>query len=323
MTSKKKLKINKNLKIYIAGHGGMVGSSVLNYFKNKNFRKLIIISSKKLDLTKKELVFNFFKKNKPDIVINCAAKVGGIKINNLKKVSFFNSNLEISQNIINASYKFNIKRLIFLGSSCVYPNDFSKKIKEEDILSSSLEPTNEAYALAKISGIRLCHYYNEEFNRDFRCLMPPNLYGKNDNYDLNNSHVLAALIKKIDNLKKNTKILKLWGNGKSKREFLYVNDFTKALFQITFLSKKKFKQNSYESIINVPSKYEFSIKSLAHKIAKVLNKKIKIKYINKHLTGTKRKKMDSKRFSNIIKSFNQTGFDQSIKETFIAFKNAK
>ena len=314
------MKSNRNLKIFITGHNGMVGRAVLNFFKKKKFKKIIYANRKKLDLENKKNLFKFIKKNKPDVVINCAGKVGGIKANNSKKIEFLNRNLDINKNIIESCYKFKISRLIFLGSSCVYPNDIKNKIKEEDLLSSKLEPTNEAYALSKIVGLRLCQYYNENYNTDYRCLMPCNLFGQNDNYDNENSHVLPALIKKIHEAKiKNKKYVDVWGNGKPKREFMYVNDLAKIIFQITFCKKSKFKKYSYESILNVGSQDEFTIKQLAIKISTVLKYKPKIKFIKKSFNGTLRKKLDNSRLRKILKSFKYTNFTKSLKKTYIDY----
>lgn len=301
----------------------MVGSSILEYFLSRGLEKIITVSSSKLDLRNKLEVENFFKKKKPDIVINCAAKVGGIKQNSENKVEFIEDNLEINNNIFKSSYNNNVQRLIYLGSSCVYPKTFKRKINEEDLLSNHLESTNEAYALAKIVGLRTCHYYNTEKFTDFRAIMPCNLFGPGDNYDLDNSHVLAAIIKKIDSINKQNKYLELWGNGTAKREFLYVKDFAKEIYFIANIPKKKFNKISYKSMINIGSKYEYKIYDLAILVAQILKKKIKIKYVNKLLNGTKRKKLNYSRFLLLKKNFQQTSFKKSILETYLSFLNGK
>ena len=323
MIIRKKLDPITNKRVFIAGHSGMVGSAVLNYFISKGLKKIITVSSSKLDLRNKIKVEKFFKKTKPQIVINCAAKVGGIKSNNNNKVKFIEDNIEINNNIFKSSFNNNIHRLIYLGSSCVYPKNYKRTIKEEDLLSDYLETTNEAYSLAKIVGLKTCHYYNKEKGTDFRAIMPCNLFGPKDNYDLNNSHVLPAIIKKISLLTPKNNLLELWGSGNPKREFLYVKDLAKEIFFLTNISKKKFEKYSYKSMINIGSKYEFQISHLAKLIAKILKKKIKIKYINKTLDGTKRKKLNYKRFLSLKKDFKQMSFEKSLLETYDSFLNEK
>ncbi len=299
----------------------MVGSAIYRELVNNNFKNLIIVNKSKVDLENANQLNFFLKKKKPDFVIHCAALVGGILYNVNNKINFLNKNLNINKNIIEACYKNKIKTLIFLGSSCVYPHNISKQIKEEDLLSSSLEITNEAYALSKIVGLRLCDYYNQTYKTDYRCLMPCNLFGPKDNYDLNKSHVIPALIKKIHKAKlKNKKYIKVWGNGKPKREFLYVEDFAKIILELCFCSKSIFKKNSWRSIINVGSDCEFTINNLVEMISKVLNFKVKIKYIKKNLNGTKRKKLDLTRLKKIIgKNFLYESFNCSLRKTYESF----
>jgi len=311
----------KNKKIFISGHNGMVGSAVYRELVNNNFKNLIIADKSKVDLENINQLNSFLKKKKPDYVINCAALVGGILHNVNNKIDFLNKNLNINKNIIESCFKNKVKTLIFLGSSCVYPNNISKEIKEEDLLSSSLEITNEAYALSKIVGLRLCDYYNQTYKTDYRCLMPCNLFGPKDNYDLNKSHVIPALIKKIHQAKiKNKKFIKVWGNGKPKREFLYVEDFAKIILELAFCSKFIFINSSYRSVINVGSNYEFTINNLVSRISKVLNFKVKIKYIKTKLNGTQRKKLHLSRLKKIIgKNFLYQSFDNSIRKTYESF----
>ena len=221
--------LKKKSKIYISGHNGLVGSAILRRLKLQGYKNLLTISKKKLDLTNEKKVFNFIKKNKPEFVINAAAKVGGILDNNSKPAEYIYTNLSIQQNIIHASFKNNVKNLIFLGSSCIYPRDAKQPIKEEYLLSGKLEKTNEPYAIAKIAGIKMCESYNLQYGTNYKCLMPCNLYGPNDNYDLKTSHFFAALISKIHQAKiKNKKKILLWGTGEPKRELMHVDDLADA-----------------------------------------------------------------------------------------------
>ena len=209
------MKKNKSKKIFLAGHNGLVGSAILKKLnlKKKN-HKILTINKKNLDLTNQKKVFNFFKKNKPQYVIIAAAKVGGIKANNDYGADFIYDNLQIQNNIIHAAYENRVKSLIFLGSSCIYPKFSKQPIKEQYLLNSELEKTNEAYAVAKIAGVKMCQYYNQQYQTNFKSLMPCNTYGPNDNYNTETSHFLPALIRKIYEAKiNNKKILELWGNG--------------------------------------------------------------------------------------------------------------
>jgi GDP-L-fucose synthase len=321
----KKKPSNKNLKIFIAGHNGMVGKAVLNILKKKKFTRILTLDKNKIDLREKKLIINYFKKEKPSIVINCAARVGGIHINNKNKVEFLEENIEINQNIFKACYEAKISKLIFLGSSCIYPNNITRKIVEEDLLSSHLEETNEAYALAKIVGIKLCDFYNKQHGTDYRAIMPCNLFGPNDNYNSLNSHVLPALIKKVHIAKKKKlKFIEVWGDGSSKREFLFVDDLAKYIFKILFISKYKFQKISYKSFINVGSQFEYKIINLVKIISEVLKYPVNIRYINKNLKGTNRKKLNDTRFKRYIQKKNdQTNFKDSILKTYLSFLNAK
>ena len=214
--------INKNSKIFIAGHNGMVGSAILRKLKNLNYKNIYFRSKTQLNLIDQKKVFNYLSKIKPDAVILAAAKVGGIKANNEKRAEFIFENLSIQNNVINASYENGVKDLIFLGSSCVYPKKSKLPIKEKYLLSSYLEKTNEPYAIAKIAGINLCESYNIQYGVNYKCLMPCNAYGINDNYDINGSHFLPALIKKIIEAMKNKKdYIKIWGSGKPLRELIF------------------------------------------------------------------------------------------------------
>ena len=209
-------------KIYIAGHKGLVGSAIVRKLKESGFDNLITKTHSQLDLIKQNSVQNFFKKHKPEYVIIAAAKVGGIIANNNYPAEFIYKNLMIQANIINAAYQNKVKRLLFLGSSCIYPKNSKQPINEQAILTGKLEPTNEPYAIAKIAGIKLCESYNRQYETDFRSVMPTNLYGPGDNYHPENSHVIPGLIVRFHNAKKsNDKVVKVWGSGEPKREFMY------------------------------------------------------------------------------------------------------
>ena len=230
-------KINKKSKIFVAGHNGLVGSALIRRLKFYGYAKIITMSKKRLDLRDQNKVNIFFKKNKFDAVINAAATVGGILANNKYKAEFIYNNLAIQTNIVHAAYINQVKELIFLGSSCIYPRNCKQPIKESYMLNGVLEKTNEPYAIAKIAGVKLCESYNYQYGTNFKCLMPTNTYGPNDNYDLETSHFFPALISKILHAKiNNKKSIEIWGNGKAKRELMYVDDLADAC--IYFLNRK-------------------------------------------------------------------------------------
>ena len=229
--------IDQKSKIYIAGHKGLVGSAILRRLKNLGYKNLIYVEKSRLNLLDQKKVFNFLKRKKPDFIFIAAAKVGGILANNNFKADFIYQNLTIQNNLIHGAYLNKIKNLIFLGSSCVYPKFCKQPIKEKYLLRGELEKTNDAYALAKIAGIKMCESYNLQYNTNYRCIMPTNTFGPNDNYDTLNSHFFPALIKKINEIKigkKNNLIL--WGDGSAKREVIYVDDLADAC--IYFMKKK-------------------------------------------------------------------------------------
>ncbi len=279
--------INKNSKIFLAGHNGMVGSAIFRKLKTLRYKKIYIQSKKQLNLIDQKKVFNFIKKIKPEAVILAAAKVGGIKANNEKRAEFIFENLAIQNNVIDASFRNGVKNLIFLGSSCVYPKNSKIPIKESYLLSNYLEKTNEPYAIAKIAGISLCESYNLQYGVNYKCLMPCNAYGINDNYDLNGSHFLPALIRKIVGAFKNNKdYIKIWGSGKPLRELIFSDDIADAC--IFFLNKK-----TKHSLINIGTGIEKSINDYANYIMRHLGISLKIKHEKKNLDGTFRKLMDS------------------------------
>ena len=281
-------------KIFIAGHKGMVGSSIYRNISKKN--KVIVAEKKDLNLLNFDKTYNFFKKHKFDHIYICAAKVGGILANSKYPADFIYENLQVQNNCIISAFKTKVKKLLFLGSSCIYPKEAKIPIKEKYLLTGELEKTNDAYAIAKIAGIKMCQSFNKQYNTDFRAVMPTNLFGPNDNYDPSNSHVLAALTKKILTAKKqNKKTVSIWGNGKPKREFLHVDDFANASIKIMSISKKDYKKICGEEnhFINVGYGKEINIKDLALLIADISNYKGKFIYDNSKPNGTMSKLIDS------------------------------
>ena len=278
--------INKNSKIFIAGHNGMVGSAVVRKLKELKYKKIYFQNKKQLDLRNQNKVYKYINNIKPDAVILAAAKVGGIKANNTFRGEFIFDNLSIQNNVIDASYKNGVKNLIFLGSNCIYPKNSKQPIKESYLLSNYLEKTNEPYAIAKIAGVNLCESYNIQYNVNYKCLMPCNAYGMNDNYDLNSSHFLPALIRKIiDAINNDKNYIKIWGSGKTLREVIYSDDIADAC--IFFLKKK-----TKESLINIGTGIEKSIIEYAKFIMRHLRVNLKIIYEKKTPDGTFRKLLD-------------------------------
>ena len=278
--------IAKNDKIFLAGHNGMVGSAILKKLKLRGYKKIITVSKSKLNLLDQKKVEIFLKKKKPKIVIIAAARVGGILANNNNKANFLYENLMIQTNLIHSSFLAGVKNLIFLGSSCIYPKNAKQPIKEKSFMTGKLEETNDAYALAKITGVKMCKDYSKQYNLNYKTLMPANMFGANDNYNLKSSHFFPALIKKIHLAKINRKKkLTIWGNGKAKRELLFVDDFADACI---FFMKKKTK----ESFINIGSGIEKSITGFAKFIMKKLKVKLKINYDISKPNGMKRKILD-------------------------------
>lgn len=279
--------ISKKSKIFLAGHKGMVGSAVLDTLKLRNYSNIITIEKKKLDLRNQNKVTKFLEKKRPHAVIVAAAKVGGIYANNKYKADFIYDNLQIQNNLINGSYKAGVKNLIFLGSSCIYPKNCKQPIKENYLLSGSLEKTNDAYAIAKIAGIKLCESYNQQYKLNYKCLLPCNAYGPNDNYDEKNSHFFPAIIKKIiDAVKENKKHITIWGDGTPKRELIFSYDLADAI--IFFLNKR-----TKENVINIGTKDEKSIYEFTKYVMNFLKVNLKIRFKNKNLKGTFRKKLDT------------------------------
>lgn len=278
--------ITKNSKIFLAGHNGLVGSAILRRLNILGYKNILTVDKKKLDLTNQKKVFLFLKHHRPHAIIIAAAKVGGINANNKYRADFIYENLAIQNNLIHSAFLNKIKDLIFLGSSCVYPRNSKQPIKEKYILTGLLEHTNEPYAIAKIAGIKMCESYNIQYGTNYKCLMPSNTYGPNDNYNLDNSHFFPALIRKIHDAKiKRANKITLWGTGKPKRELIYVDDVADAC--IFFLNKK-----TKESLINIGTGKDLKIEQYAKLIIKFLNIKINIHFDKTKPNGTPRKLLD-------------------------------
>ena len=306
----------------------MVGSSIFNTFKNNGFNNLLTIDKSKLDLTEPKKVDTFFKYHKPEIVIIAAAKVGGILANNTYKSEFINENILISFNLINSSKKFKVKKLIYLGSSCIYPKKSKQPIIEESLLTSSLEPTNEPYAIAKIAGLKYCTYLSDQFNLDFRALMPTNLYGPNDNFNLYNSHVIPAMIRKFYEAKiQNKKKVVLWGTGKPTREFMHVDDLSQSIIAVLKLKKDKWRSlTKGVGFLNIGTGNEISMKKLSEIINKNIGFKGRVIFDISKPDGTPRKSLSGKRFKKLKVKINYN-INKGIKDTIFwysdNFKNAR
>ena len=303
--------LNKESKIYLAGHRGLVGSSILQKLKNSGYKNIIVQTRYQLDLKDQKKVMNFFKKNSFQFVIIAAAKVGGIYANDTYKADFIYENLVIQNNIIHSAFVNGIKNIIFLGSSCIYPKNSKQPIKESYLLTGELEKTNEPYAVAKIAGIKLCESFNSQYGTNYKCLMPCNIYGPNDNYDLKSSHFFPALIAKThDAIKKNKKEVVVWGSGQPKRELMYSGDLADACL---FFLKKKTK----ETLINIGSSEERTISEYARFIIKKFNSKLKIKFDKSKKNGMKRKILDcsiAKKYGWKPKYSLDYGFEKTYKD---------
>lgn len=298
--------------IYVAGHNGMVGSAIVRRLTELGYENIITLSKSKLNLLDQVAVDNFFREFSPQYVFLAAAKVGGIKANSDMKADFIYENLMIQTNIIKSSYSYDVKKLIFLGSSCIYPKLCDQPIKEEYLMTGELEPTNDAYAIAKIAGIKMCQSYNEQYGTNFISVMPTNLYGPNDNYDLNNSHVLPAMIRKFHEAKLcGHESVEIWGTGTPKREFLYVDDLADAC---VFLMKNY----SGSEIVNIGTGQDVTIAELAAGISRVVGYEGKIKYNTEMPDGTPRKLLDVSKLDNIGWKFN-TSLKEGIEKTYIDY----
>jgi len=285
--------MNKTSKVYVAGHRGLVGSAIVRRLENEGYKKLVVRTSKELDLRDKDQVDQFFESEKPEYVFLAAAKVGGIVANNEYPADFIRDNLLIQTNIIDAAYRNNVEKLLFLGSTCIYPKFAEQPLKEEYLLTGELEPTNEPYAIAKIAGIKMCESYNRQYGTKYISVMPTNLYGPNDNFDLYTSHVLPALIRKFHEAKEgNIPHVEVWGTGSPKREFLYSDDLADACVYL---------MNNYvgNEIVNVGVGEDISIKELAQKVKEVVGYEGEIQYDTSKPDGTPRKLVDVTKLNSL------------------------
>jgi GDP-L-fucose synthase len=304
--------MDKNSRIYIAGHTGMVGSAILRRLEKQGYTNIIYRSSKDLDLRSQKEVSEFFKNNSIDYVFLCAAKVGGINANNSMRADFIYDNIMIQSNVIKSSYDFGVKKLLFLGSSCIYPKNPPQPIKEEYLLSSYLEPTNEPYAIAKIAGIKMCESFNKQYNTNFISTMPTNLYGPNDNYDYKSSHVFPALLRKVHDAKVNSsKSIEIWGSGEPYREFLFVEDLADASL---------FLMDHYNGSdpINIGTGIDLKIKDLAKLMMKVIGYECDLILNSEMPDGTPRKLLDVSKINNLGWHFT-TDLESGIKITYQDF----
>ena len=285
--------INESTKIYIAGHRGMVGSAVWRALEREGYTNLIGKTSKELDLRHQNKVLDFIEHERPEIIIDAAAKVGGILANNDNPYPFLMENLQIQNNLIDAAHKLDVNKFIFLGSSCIYPKYAAQPLKEEYLLTDSLEPTNQWYAIAKIAGVKACEAIRKQYDKDFVSLMPTNLYGPNDNFDLQSSHVLPAMIRKFHEAKENNHApVMLWGSGTPMREFLHVDDLAKA---VLFAVKNRLPEHLY----NVGTGTDITIKMLAETIKETVGHQGEIHWDSTKPNGTPRKLMDSSKLEQL------------------------
>ena len=308
--------MNKSNRIYVAGHNGMVGSAIYSKLRDHGFKNIIVKSKKELNLRNQKDVMDFFSTERPEIIINAAARVGGILANNSHPYDFLMENMQIQNNLIDSALKFDINKFIFLGSSCIYPKFSDQPIKEDYLLTGPLEPTNEWYAIAKISGLKACEAIKKQLGKDFICLMPTNLYGPNDNFDSKSSHVLPAMINKFHESKKNNKPVNLWGTGLPKREFLFVDDIADAIF---FALENELQ----ESLYNVGTGKDVSIKELSKIIQEIIGYNGEILWDESKPDGTPRKLLDVSRLKKLGWSY-KTELHEGIKKTYTWYlKNLK
>ena len=309
-------------KVFIAGHKGMVGSSLLKHFKNKKNIELILRSKDELDLMDASAVRTFFKNQKPDEVILAAAKVGGIHANHTYPANFIYENLQIQNNIIHQAHIFDVQKLLFLGSSCIYPKLAFQPMHEDLLLTGKLEETNEPYAIAKIAGIKMCESYNRQYGRDYRSVMPTNLYGPGDNYHPENSHVVPALIRRFHEAKlNNKKKVIVWGNGMPMREFLYVDDMAEASIFIHELDKITYDSNTEPMLshINIGTGQDVTIKKLAGIIRDIVQFKGSIEFDHRKLGGTPKKLLNVSRLSKLGWE-HKTDLISGLEKSYLDFK---
>jgi len=310
--------LNFNDKIYIAGHAGLVGSAIVRQLKKRGFNNLLMRKHSELDLTNQRVVENFFQQEKPDYVVLAAAKVGGIYANNSFPAEFIYQNIMIEANVIHSAYLTKVKRLLFLGSTCIYPRLIEQPMREDALLTGILEPTNEPYAIAKIAGIKLCESYNRQYGTDFRSVMPTNLYGINDNFHPTNSHVIPALMSRFHKAKINceTKV-EIWGSGNVLREFLFVDDMADASLFVLNLSKDLYQAGTKPMLshINVGTGKDITIRDMAETMKKVVGFKGELIFDTSKPDGTHRKLIDVTRLSKMGWSYS-TELKEGLEKTY-------
>ena len=307
MASRHLITMNKDSRVYIAGHRGLVGSAIVRQLKARGFTNLILRTSSELDLTNQASVQDFFTKEKPEYVILAAAKVGGIHANNTYPADFIYKNMMIEANVINSAFESKVIRLLFLGSTCIYPKAVAQPMREDSLLTDVLEPTNEPYAVAKIAGIKLCESYNRQHGTDFRSVMPTNLYGINDNFHPENSHVIPALMRRFHEAKiNNDKEVVIWGTGSPMREFLYVDDMAEASLFVLELDEETYqaKTKPMLSHINVGTGKDVTILEMAEAMKRVVGFKGELKFDSTKPDGSKRKLIDVERLTAMGWSYN-------------------
>ncbi len=303
--------MKRKIKIFVAGHNGLLGNAILKLLKTRKNIKVIIADRKKLDLENYQALLKWFKKNKPDFVINAAAKAGGIEDNSKYPVDYMMVNIKIQTYLIELCHKFKVKKFLFIGSSCIYPKFSKVPIKETELLRGELEPTNQWYALTKIHGVKLCEAFKKQYGSNFSCVMPTNLFGPNDKYD-ERSHVIPALIKRMHYAKINKELnVTVWGDGRPKREFLYVDDCARIICKILFDKK-------YYKLINIGTGVDITIKKLAEKIKQIVGFKGKLSFNKKMPNGVMRKKMDSSKIKKL--KYNKfINFEKALRLTYKDF----
>jgi len=315
--------MDKSDKIYIAGHRGLVGSAIVRQLESRGFTNLLMRTHKELDLTNQVQVQTFFEQEKPDYVILAAAKVGGIHANNIYPADFIYQNMMIEANVINSAYENKVKRLLFLGSTCIYPKAVEQPMREEAILTDVLESTNEPYALAKIAGIKLCESYNRQYSTDFRSVMPTNLYGINDNFHPENSHVIPALMSRFHEAKINNDAeVVVWGTGKAMREFLYVDDMAEASLFVLELDEKIYKTNTKPMLsqINVGTGKDVTIREMAETMKRVVGYEGNLTFDTTKPDGSPRKLINVSRLSNMGWKYS-IDLEEGLKKTYIWYLN--
>ena len=318
--------MNKNNKIYVAGHRGLVGSAIVKNLKSKGYTNIITRTHKELDLINQKAVEEFFEKEKPEYVILAAAKVGGIVANNTYRADFIYENLQIQNNVIHQSYVHKVKKLLFLGSTCIYPKEAPQPMSEDSLLTSPLEYTNEPYAIAKIAGIKMCESYNIQYGTNFISVMPTNLYGPNDNFDLEKSHVLPALMRKIHEAKIfNLDSVEIWGSGKPRREFMYSEDMADAcvyIFENVDFKDLYNNEKIRNTHINIGTGIDISIRELAYLIKDIIDFKGEFIFNHSKPDGTKLKRIDTSKLNKLGWTY-KTNLKDGIKMMYEWYKNEK